>query len=60
METIDDLVFRQRRWCSSIGVPEFYRVRDDLTLGDTFYQLETPVRVKGWAYAESVFGPEIP
>ena len=60
MKTIDDLVFRRWRWCRSIGVPELYRVGDDLTNGVTFYQLEAHVRVEGWPDVESVFGPVIP
>jgi hypothetical protein len=60
LETIDDFVFWQRRWFCSKGVPEFYRVGDDLTLRVTFYQFETPVRFEGWADIEPVFGPVIP
>ena len=56
METIDDLVFRRQRWFCSKGVPEFYRVRDDLTLCVTFYQFEIPVQFEGWADVEPVFG----
>ena len=60
METIDDLVFQQQRWFRSKGVPEFYRVVDDLTLRVTFYQFEAPVRFEGWPNVEPVFCPVIP
>jgi hypothetical protein len=57
---MDDLILCG--WCRDreVGMVEFNRIRDNLTLGVRNDKFEATVQLQGWTNVEAIFGTEVP